>query len=32
MIPSIGHMGKKSGLEQLPEVIELVKSLDEEEN
>ena len=25
MIPSIGHMGKKSGLEQLPEVIELVK-------
>lgn len=25
LIPHIGHMGKKSGLEQLPEVIKLIK-------
>lgn len=26
-IPGIGHMGKKSGLEELPEVIDIVKEI-----
>lgn len=27
LIPGIGHMGRKSGLEELPEVIDLVKNI-----
>ncbi len=27
-IPGIGHMGKKIGLEKLPEVIDIIEKLD----
>jgi len=29
LIPNIGHMGKKSGLETLPEVLDIIESINQ---